>query len=236
VERGERVGRGQRRRGVWGCFCFVCFCAAERGDGRTVCGRKTTQCLPYSRCSTIILSFDLGWIATEDRNNILLGEKKKGVNGESWRGKKMRKLMRRRRDDNGDCRKRTKSRIRVARGLSGLWMNECAGREDALQSLEACDDDRMGRWRRDGDGDGGEMEMDGGGDGDGGGLARRLGFGAANRKSSANLREKALQNGGRSDLLIYCRQSARKARKARKAAIRHRTGQPRSPLAQSLLP
>jgi hypothetical protein len=114
-------------------------------------------------------------------------------------------------------------------------MNECAGREDALQSLEACDDDRMGRWRREMEMEM-EMEMDGGGDGDGGGLARRLGFGAANRKSSANLREKALQNGGRSGLLIYCRQSARKARKARKAAIRHRTGQPRSPLAQSLLP
>lgn len=63
-------------------FLFCLLCAAERGDGRTVCGRKTTQCLPYSRCSTIILSFDLGWIATEDRNNILLGEKEKGVMGE----------------------------------------------------------------------------------------------------------------------------------------------------------
>jgi hypothetical protein len=44
-------------------------CCRER-SGRTVCGRRTTQCLPYSRCSTISV-FDVDLC---DRDRIYLKE------------------------------------------------------------------------------------------------------------------------------------------------------------------
>jgi hypothetical protein len=172
-------------------------------DSRTVCGRKTTECLPYSRCSDLKSVPDRDERAPDRRYRRC--------------SMRYRRIDLIRREERGERREEARAmrRCRPAMGSSrrGDATNRGEGGGGGAQKPEGRWLERKITWRtkecvvqgrtgdgRDGDGDG---DGDGGGGGGGKATAKATVRVESQNEKPANLREKAPKNSGEGAASLY---------------------------------